>query len=74
MKHEKWMLVLVLLAFAGTVVVAALMTSGSGTKILTLADVLVPAIIVLATLAGVTLYFQSYDRRDLYEDPGKGKR
>jgi len=32
-------------------------------------DVLVPGIIVLATLATVTLYFQSDDPGDLYQDP-----
>lgn len=77
MKHEKGMLILVLVAFAATCVVAALMTSGSGTKLLTLPDVLVPGIIVLATLAAVTLYFQSSDPGDLYEDPvqdNKGKQ
>jgi len=69
MKRERWMLILVLVAFAATCVVAALMTSGSGSKHLTLPDVLVPGIIVLATLAAVTLYFQSDDPGDLYQDP-----
>jgi hypothetical protein len=65
------MLLVVLVAFAATCLVAALMTSGSGTKPLTLPDVLVPAIIVLATVAGVTLYFQSDDPGDLYQNPVK---
>jgi len=69
MKHEKGMLVIVLLAFALTCLVAGLMTSGSGTVHLTLPDVLVPSTIVLATLAGVTLYFQSHDPGDIYEAP-----
>ena len=68
------MLVLVLVAFAATCVVAALITSGSGTKLLTLPHVLAPAIIVLATLAAVTLYFESSDPGDLYEYPAPHSR